>query len=250
MAPDPGSATHTPTETPADDGAAVSTAPPTGTDPLDRDAPGPSAVTSPGRDPDALRADGGTEADDRPDGGNADPNRGTVNDTGAGGDVDAGTTAPSEADDAGSGDADDEPVVRITAGLLAYLLDRAETAEPESTSLVVGSTAAGEFETDLGLPPGTPILTHVYLPDAGRPVSAVFGVDLGTPAGRGRARFLSHPQGPLGVTRRDDLAAVVIVAVPPWDEGSFAAFDRSGRRLELRQLDAAPPDEPFGTAGE
>lgn len=141
--------------------------------------------------------------------------------------------------------ADDRTVVRITQGLLSYLLDRAETAEPESTSLVVGSTQAGEFDAELGLDPATPVLTHVYLPDAGQPVSAVFGVDLGTPAGRGRARFLSHPQGPLGVTRRDDLAAVVIVAVPPWDDGSFAAFDRSGRRLTLEPLDAEPPDEPF-----
>jgi hypothetical protein len=83
----------------------------------------------------------------------------------------------------------------------------------------------------------------MYLPDAGRSVNAVFGMDLGTPAGRGRARFLSHPQGPFGVTERDDLAAVVLVAVPPWDDRSLGAFDRADRRLDLRIVDAEPPTE-------
>jgi hypothetical protein len=68
-------------------------------------------------------------------------------------------------------------------------------------------------------------------------------MDLGTPAGRGRARFLSHPQGPREVTERDDLAAVVLVAVPPWNAGDVRAYDRSGSRLELHVLDAEPPQE-------
>jgi hypothetical protein len=133
--------------------------------------------------------------------------------------------------------------VYVTDGLLEVLFERAEAAEPESANIVLGTTPAGEFEADLGLDPGTPVLTHFYLPDAGRPVSSVFGVDLGTPAGRGRARFVTHPQGPLALTRRDDLAAVVLVAVPPWGRESLRAFDRNSRAVELRVLDADPPQE-------
>jgi hypothetical protein len=134
-------------------------------------------------------------------------------------------------------------VVYVTRGLLDALLEMAEAAEPEATNVVLASTPAGEFETDLDLPPETPVLTHLYLPDAGRSVRAVFGVDLGTPAGRGRARFITHPQGKLEVTERDDLAGVVLVAVPPWEDASLAAFDRAGTRLELDVLDAEPPQE-------
>jgi hypothetical protein len=246
--PDPDPESATASHAPSDDETPAPTTPTTGGRPSRRDASGSS--TPAGRGPGRLRTDGGSHADDRPSDGTADRDDVFVDGSGPDGDVDTDATGAAGTSGSESGIAGDGPVVRITKGLLAYLLDRAAGAEPESTSLVLGSTAADGFETDLGLAPETPILTHVYLPDAGRPVSAVFGVDLGTPAGRGRARFLSHPQGPLGVTRRDDLAAVVIVAVPPWDEGSFAAFDRSGRRLELRQLDAAPPDEPFGSAGD
>jgi hypothetical protein len=71
----------------------------------------------------------------------------------------------------------------------------------------------------------------------------VFGVDLGTPAGEGGARFVSHPDGFLGLSRTDDLAGVVLVAVPPYDADSVAAFDRSGEGVELVVVDAAPPSE-------
>jgi hypothetical protein len=135
--------------------------------------------------------------------------------------------------------------VHITRGLLDVLVERAEEAEPEAISLVIGSTPAGAFPEDVGVDDRTPVLTHLYLPAAGRSVSAVFGMDLGTPAGRGRARFLTHPQGPLAVTERDDLAAAVLVAVPPWDSQSVAAFDRSGRRLDVVVVDAEPPVESF-----
>jgi hypothetical protein len=134
-------------------------------------------------------------------------------------------------------------VVYVTRGLVDALLDMAESAEPEQTNVVLASTDAGEFETDLGLDPGTPVLTHFYLPDAGQSVRAVFGMDLGTPAGRGRARFISHPQGKLQVTERDDLAGVVFVAVPPWELDSLAVFDRAGTKLDLVVLDAEPPRE-------
>ncbi len=134
-------------------------------------------------------------------------------------------------------------MVYVTRGLVEVLLDTAADAEPDSVNVVLESTPAGEFPTDPGLDPDTPVLTHFYFPDAGKSVSAVFGVDLGTPAGRGRARFVSHPQGPPRPTKRDDYAAVVFVAVPPWDESSVAAFDRSGRRLDVSVLDAEPPVE-------
>ncbi|ELZ60862.1 MULTISPECIES: hypothetical protein [unclassified Haloferax] len=133
--------------------------------------------------------------------------------------------------------------VHVTRGLADLLLDMAEDAEPSSVNLVLAPTPAGEFDADLGLDPETPVLTHFYMAEAGQSVSAVFGMDLGTPAGRGRARFLTHPQGPFELTERDDLAAVVLLAVPPWERRTLAAFDRAGRKLELAVLDAEPPQE-------
>jgi len=134
-----------------------------------------------------------------------------------------------------------ERPVHITRGLVEMLLERASEAEPSRENLVLDATPAADFETDLGVDPSTPVLSHVYFPMAGRAVSDVFGVDLGTPAGRGRARFLSHPQGPAELTRRDDLAGVVLLAVPPWED--CLAFDRRGRRLPLTVVDAEPPAE-------
>ena len=134
-------------------------------------------------------------------------------------------------------------MVYATRGLIEVLLDLAEDADPDPANVVLAATPAGEFDDDLGIGPETPILSHFYLPEAGRSVRFVFGVDLGTPTGRGRARFLSHPTGELELTERDDLAAAVLVAVPPYDDRSLAAFDRSGERLELTVLDAEPPRE-------
>lgn len=133
--------------------------------------------------------------------------------------------------------------VWITRDLLAVLLDRAADAEPSGANVVLDATPAADLRPRPDLPPDRPVLTHLYLPDAGRSVGAVFGVDLGRAAGDGHARFVSHPQGPLGVTRRDDLAAAVIVAVPPWDPDHVGAFDRSGRRRRLHVVDAEPPEE-------
>lgn len=133
--------------------------------------------------------------------------------------------------------------VYVTRGLIEVLLDRAGDVEPSRMNTVLDATPAGEFGADLGLAPSTPVLTHLYFPAAGRAVSDVFGVDLGTPAGRGRARFLTHPQGPPELTRRDDLAGVVLLAVPPWESSSVTAFDRRGRRLDLTVVDAEPPVE-------
>ena len=134
-------------------------------------------------------------------------------------------------------------MVYITRGLLDALLEMAEAEEPASVSVVLASTPADDFETDLGLDDETPVLTHFYFPEASGSVAAVFGVDLGTPAGRGRARFVSHPQGPLEATREDTFAAALVVAVPPWDQASCAAFDRNDRELDLDVLDVEPPRE-------
>lgn len=137
---------------------------------------------------------------------------------------------------------DPDPVY-VTRGLLTALLDRAAAAEPDGENVVLDVTPAAEFDGDVGVPPDRSIITHFYLPDAGGSVRAVFGVDLGRPAGRGSARFVSHPQGPLDLTERDDLAAAVLVAVPPWEPEQVAAFDRSGRRRRLVPVDAEPPVE-------
>ncbi|RDZ55440.1 hypothetical protein DEQ92_01100 [Haloferax sp. Atlit-6N] len=144
----------------------------------------------------------------------------------------------------GAVDESERQRVHVTRGLVDVLLDMAEEAEPTSVNLVLAPTAAGEFDDDdLGLDPETPVLTHFYMAEAGQSVSAVFGMDLGTPAGRGRARFLTHPQGPFELTERDDLAAVVLLAVPPWERRTLAAFDRAGRKLKLVVHDAEPPQE-------
>jgi hypothetical protein len=140
----------------------------------------------------------------------------------------------------------DEPptVVYATAGLVEVLLDYAAEREPESVTISLAVTPAAELP-DANLAPETPVFTHFYLPSAGESVTAVFGMDLGTPAGQTQGRFVSHPQGELDVARTDDLHAVIFVAVPPWDRDSIAAFDRSGRHIELRVLDVEPPEEPI-----
>jgi hypothetical protein len=136
-------------------------------------------------------------------------------------------------------------VVYVTSGLVEVLLDIASDAEPEPVNVVLASSTVSELAFEGARPTELAdeesVLTHFYLPDAGRPVREVFGVDLGTPAGRGRARFVSHPQGPRELTERDDFAAVVLLAVPPWD--SLVAFDRSGARVDVDVLAAAPPHE-------
>jgi hypothetical protein len=137
-------------------------------------------------------------------------------------------------------------VVHATQGLIEALLELARDAEPSQVTAGLSVTRAVAFDDPPALPPETPILTHFYLPDAGESVSAVFGVDLSTPPGQTQGRFVSHPQGELDVSRRDDLHEVVLVAVPPWDEQSYAAFGRDGRRLELTLVEAEPPVETLG----
>ena len=140
-------------------------------------------------------------------------------------------------------------VVYITRGLLDALLEMAAAADPDDISVVLASTPVGEFEggidsdLDLDLDTDTAVLTHFYFPETSGSVNAVFGVDLGTPAGQGRARFVSHPTGRLEATREDTFAAALLIAVPPWNTESIAAFDRNNRKLDLDVVDAEPPEE-------
>ncbi len=129
-----------------------------------------------------------------------------------------------------------------TRGLVDTLLRLASESEPESTTIPLAITTAADIP-DADLDPETPIFTHFYLPDAGGPINAVFGVDLGIPVGQTQGQFVSHPDGRLALSKRDDLKEVVFVAVPPWDDDSMAVFDRHGRTKELTILDVEPPEE-------
>ncbi|MFB6111132.1 MAG: hypothetical protein ABEJ35_01200 [Halobacteriaceae archaeon] len=132
--------------------------------------------------------------------------------------------------------------VYITDGLLEVLLERAADSEPGGVTVTLGATAAGDLDGDLEIAPETAVLTDLFLPDAGAAVSAVFGMDLGRPPKTAAARFVSHPQGGLAVTREDHLAARVLVAVPPWTPDDVKAFDRRGRSVELVRVNATPPE--------
>lgn len=134
-------------------------------------------------------------------------------------------------------------MVYVTRGLVTALLELAADAEPEELTISLAVTPASELPDSVGVPPDASVFTHFYPPDAGRSLTAVFGVDLSVPAGQTQGRFVSHPRGNLEVTRTDDLHETILVAVPPWDESSLAAFDRAGQRRPLEVLDAEPPTE-------
>jgi len=133
-------------------------------------------------------------------------------------------------------------VVYVTRGLVETLLRMAREAEPSDVTISLAVTQASELP-EADLEPETPVFTDFYLPSAGGSVNAVFGMDLGTPAGQTHGRFVSHPGGYMGVSKLDDLHEVVFVAIPPWETDSFGAFDRSGRRQEVEILDIEPPEE-------
>jgi len=133
-------------------------------------------------------------------------------------------------------------VVYVTRGLVETLLRMARDAEPNDVTISLAVTEAAELP-DADLAPETPVFTDFYLPSAGGSVNAVFGMDLGTPAGQTQGRFVSHPDGYMGVSKLDDLHEVIFVAIPPWDTDSFGAFDRSGRTVEVEVLDVEPPEE-------
>lgn len=133
-------------------------------------------------------------------------------------------------------------MVIITRGLLTVLLERAAAVDPEAVNVLLDTTPVRDLHGATGgVDPAAPALTHFYLPEAGGSVRAVFGMDLGTPAGR--ARFISHTSGNPTLTQTDDFAAAVLVAVPPYEERDITAYDRGGRKLDLHILDATPPEE-------
>ncbi|SDR36695.1 hypothetical protein [Natronobacterium texcoconense] len=138
-------------------------------------------------------------------------------------------------------------MVYITRALVDVLLDLASDADPDRLTTGVSITPARELEgrdAD-AIPPETPVFTDFFLPDPGNAVNAVFGVDLSTPARQAQGQFVSHPVRELEVTKRDDLAEVIFVAVPPWSdaEDSFGAFDRAGERQPLEIIEAQPPEQ-------
>lgn len=136
---------------------------------------------------------------------------------------------------------DDRATIHVTRPLLETLLRSAGRSEPKSISIGLTTTPAGRLVGADDVPETVPVFTHRYLPERPNSVSNVFGVDLHTPPRRTHGRFVTHPRADLRLTKRDDLHAIVLVAVPPWDDASVAAFDRAGRRHPLRVVDAAPP---------
>ena len=130
----------------------------------------------------------------------------------------------------------------VTRGLVETLLRFADEKDPDSTTIPLAVTPAAELpETDL--PPETSVFTHFYLPSKGDALNAVFGIELGIPAGQTPGVFVSHPFGELKVTKEDDMREVIFVAVPPWDTASLKAFDRNGAVQEYTILDVEPPEE-------
>lgn len=133
-------------------------------------------------------------------------------------------------------------MIYLTAGLRETLLRFGREKDPDSTTVPLAITEASKLpEADLD--DETPVFTHFYFPNERDALNAVFGVDLGTPAGQTPGVFVSHPRGDLRVSKRDDLREIVFIGVPPWDEESFKAFDRKGNRVEFTVLDIEPPEE-------
>lgn len=131
----------------------------------------------------------------------------------------------------------------VVAGLLDVLLALADEHDPEPFLADLGTTQADNLRLDSDLDPGIDVYTHFYLPDAGAPVSDVFGLDLGTSPGQTDGRFISHPQGDLRVRSTDELHQILLIAIPPYDRSSVHAFDRTGARLPLEVLDIELPEE-------
>jgi hypothetical protein len=129
-------------------------------------------------------------------------------------------------------------VVYITRGLLTALLELGGHRDPDPVTVSLLVTPGADLDADL--PPSASVFTDFYLPETGDSVTAVFGMDLSTPEAAGR--FITHPDGPLALTKRDDLHEVVFVAVPPYEDDSVGAFGRSGDPISIDVLDVAPPE--------
>jgi hypothetical protein len=132
-------------------------------------------------------------------------------------------------------------VIHVTCGLVDALLELAADRDPESLSVSLAATTAGDWAP---LDPDTKILTDFYFPEAAGSVSAVFGMDLGTPNGAGR--FLTHPDGDPTLRQTDDFHNVLLVAIPPYDRDSVRVYDRGGRSQSIKLLDVVPPERTIG----
>lgn len=146
-------------------------------------------------------------------------------------------------------------MIYLTRGLCTTLLRLARDREPDAVTVPLAVTPAADLPdsgnpADPELDGDTPVFTDFYLPRDADSVTAVFGVDLGTPAGQTHGLFVSHPRGNLGISNRDDLHEVVLVAIPPWEEASVAAFDRRGRRRDMAVLDVEPPTDTSALSAE
>ncbi|WP_238479166.1 hypothetical protein [Natranaeroarchaeum sulfidigenes] len=135
--------------------------------------------------------------------------------------------------------------VFVTEGLVDALLEYAAQEDPESLSMALSVTPAGDLDGAEDLDPDTPVFTDLYVPQQDRSVNVVFGMDFTIPPRQTQGRFLSHPDGTHDVTREDDLHEVMLVAVPPWKRSDLRAYNRSGRRLSLTILNAIPPEDGF-----
>ena len=129
-------------------------------------------------------------------------------------------------------------MVYITRGLLTALLELGADRDPDSVTVSLVVTPGADLDVDI--PTSAAVFTDFYLPETGDSVTAVFGMDLSTPEAAGR--FVTHPDGPLALTKRDDIHEVVFVAVPPYEDDSVAAFDRSGDTVPVDVLDVVPPE--------
>lgn len=173
---------------------------------------------------------------------------------------------------AGPSQAVSRDTIRITRPLLSVLLELAGDADPRSVNVLLVATKAGDLEpipedspsgeSSVGtgvaagqdgghdvplsnLDPETPVYSDFYFPDVGNAVRNVFGVDLGTPPGQSHGRFLSHPQGDPEMSVRDDLHAVVLVAIPPWTAENVSAYERRSRPCSLSIVAGGTPDHDF-----
>lgn len=133
-------------------------------------------------------------------------------------------------------------MIYATRALIEVLVELAANRDPESVTVPLAVTPASTLG-GLELNPDTPVFSHFYLPDAGQAVTAVFGVDLGTPSGQTPGMFVSHPDGIPRLKQTDDLREVVLIAVPPWEAEAIQAFGRDGRRRQLTVVPAVPPHE-------
>ena len=128
-------------------------------------------------------------------------------------------------------------MVYITRALLTALLELAADRDPASVTVSLTVTPGNEL--DAAIPADRSVFTDMYLPGTGSSVTAVFGMDISTPSAAGR--FISHPNGPLALTKADDLHEVVFVAVPPYDIENVGAFNRSGTGRSIDIVDVEPP---------